>query len=538
MGKNLQLKTPVVKFVEKIKEINQKAGAKPQERIKVSYVASSISFLYEKVRNTVDYKEEYLLRKFAIERILNRMIFIEGKRERLGELLLTDLVRGRYFPNDTIGVDKIAPIDEIIRKYLVLLNKVDLAKHNEKQSQELISWLISIAAFEIDKNLISYEKEEALAELMYDSVRKDVAVKDGSLGERDIIIQIYLAILRSIFRADRAILSYYLLKMYWPDWFTADGWEVVSEDLGKHIFSVRSIIERELDHPSGEKFFRFFKKRAVVYLIIFDLLTGKTAEIYEKMTSDKLMFLEEIRQAANARYKKAKETLSRSFMRSVLYIFITKIAMAFVIEVPYEKFVLGGINYQTLGINVVFHPTLLYLIGSSIKTPTAKNTAQIIREAEYVIYQKRSASEPPPYLAKFSFSRTSSGFFWLFYATMFVITFGAIIYVLRRLEFNIVSGGLFILFLSVVSFFAFKISQPVRELIVVDKKDNLADVISDFFFLPVIHFGRWLSERFSQINIFVFILDFIIEVPFKSFVKIFDDWVKFLKEKREEMVER
>jgi hypothetical protein len=537
MGKNLQLKTSVVKFIDKIKEINRKAGLKPQERIKVSYVASSISFLYEKIRNTVDYKEENLLRKFAIERILNRIIFIEGKRERLGELLLTDLVRGRYFPNDTIGLDRIAPVDEIIHKYLLLLDKADLSKRDEKSAQKLIAWLISIAAFEIDKNLVPYEKEEALAELMYDTVRKNIIIKEDSLSERDVIVQAYLAIVRSIMRADRSILSYYLLKVYWPDWFSEKDWLSVADELGKNIFSVKNVIEGELNHPAGEKFFRFFKRRAVVYLIIFDLLSWRTGEISEKMISDKLAFLEEVRDAANARYIKAREMLSRTFIRSVLYIFITKIALAFVLEVPYELYTDAKVNYRTLGINVIFHPLLLYLIGSSIKAPSQKNTAQIIREAEYAIYQKKSP-ETPPYVAKFSFSKASGGLFWMFYATMFVISFGAIIYILRSLEFNVVSGALFILFLSVVSFFAFRISQPVRELTVIDKKDNIIDVLSDFFYLPVIHFGRWLSERFSEINVFVFVLDFIIEAPFKSFIKIFDDWVKFLKEKREEMAER
>lgn len=537
MGKNLQLKPSVVKFIEKLNEIGKRAGVKPQERIKVSYAASSISFLYEKIRNTVDYKEENLLRKFAIERMLNRIIFIEGKRERLGELLLTDLVRGRYFANDTIGLDKIVPVDEIIHKYLLLFDKADIAKRDEKSAGQIIAWLISIAAFEIDKNLVSYEKEEVLAELMYDTVKHNVVVKDGSLSEKDVIVQVYLAIIRSIMKADRAILSYYLLKVYWPDWFREKDWASVADELGKNIFSVKNAIERELDHSAGEKFFRFFKRRAVVYLIIFDLLAQGTEKISEKMASDKLLFLEEVREAANARYRKARETLSRTFIRSVLYIFITKIALAFVLEVPYELYTAAKVNYRTLGINVIFHPFLLYLIGSSIKAPNQKNTAQIIREAEYLIYQKKSP-ETPPYVAKFSFSKTSGGLFWLFYATMFAISFGFIIYVLRRLEFNVVSGALFILFLSVVSFFAFRISQPVRELMVIDKKDNIIDVLSDFFYLPVIHFGRWLSERFSEINVFVFVMDFIIEAPFKSFIKIFDEWIKFLKEKREEMVER
>lgn len=536
MSKNLQLKTPILRFIEKLKIISQKGTEKPEERIKVSYVASSLSFLYEKVRNTVDYKDEYLLRKYAIERILNRLIFIEGKRGKLGELLLTDLIRGRYFLNDAIGVNKIAETDEIIRKYLALLDRANFKGHSEKNIQKLIAWLIGVASYEIEKNLVPFEKEEALIEFMYDSVKKDIVINADFLSERERIVQIYLAITRAILKSDQSMLSYYLLKVYWPDWFSY-SWETVIRELGENIFSVKNAIEAEINHPIAEKMFRFFKRRVVVYSIIFDLLLENLSQTEEKMLSSKLSFLEDVRNDCKVRYKKAKATLSRTFTRSVLYILVTKIVLAFIIEVPYELMTMARVNYTTLGINVIFHPSLMYLVGSSIKMPKEKNTAQIIREAEYIIYQ-RKAGEIPPYPIKFNFQKSSisGGLFVIFYVIMFIVSFGAIIFFLTKLNFNIVSGALFTFFLSVVSFFAFKISQPVRELIVIDKKDSIFEVVVDFFFLPVIHFGRWLSERFSQVNIFVFALDFIIEVPFKSFVKIFDDWIKFIKEKKEEMM--
>lgn len=536
MNKHLQLNAPILKFIEKIQQIDQAGQPKPSEKIKVSYVASSLSFLYEKIRNTVDYKDEYLLRKYAIERILNRLIFIEGRKGKLGEPLLTDLIRGRYFPNDSIDINKISEIDEIIRKYLVLLEKTNFKGQKEKNIQKLNSWLVGIASYEIEKKLVPFKKEEALIEFVYNSVKKDIQIKGDLLTERERIVQIYLAIMRALFKSDLSMLSYYLLKVYWPDWFGAK-WNIVVGELGENLFTVKNSIESEINHPVADKLFRFFKRRMVAYLIIFDLLSQDPAKMEEKIVSSKIAFLEDVRTACKKRYGKAKETLSRTFKRSVLYIFLTKIVLAFIIEVPYELMTMAGINYVSLGINVVFHPTLMYFLGSTIKMPGDKNTAQVIREAEYVVYQRR-ASDIPPYPVKFNFTKPSisSGLYAVFYAVMFAVSFGLIITVLRKIDFNIVSGALFTFFLSVVSFFAFKISQPVRELVVIDKKDNVFEVIADFLFLPVIYFGRWLSERFSQVNIFVFALDFIIEVPFKSFIKIFDDWIKFIREKKDEMV--
>ncbi len=538
MNKNLQLREPVINYIEKIKKINRKLSEKePADRIKVSYAASAISFLYEKIRNTVDYKEEFLLRKYAIERILNRLIFIEDKKSGVGEALLSDLIRGRYFLNDTIGVDKIGETDKIIKKYLTLFDKLKSSDIKKREVGKIIDWFIGIASFEIEKNLVSYEKEEALCEFIYNTACKDIVIKDKILSERQEITQTYLAILRVALRADRSILSYYLMKAYWPDWF-GENWFLVNDELAKNIFATKSVIDKEINHPIAEKLLRFFKRRAVVYFIISDLIVKNAGKTEEKMQSSKLDFLEDVRNTCASRYGKAREVLDRTFKRSVIYIFVTKIALAFIIEVPYEVLILmSKINYTALGINVIFHPSLMYVVGSSIKMPKEKNTAQIIREADYVVYNKKK-SEIPPYANKFSFSRSSisSGLFFIFYAIMFVITFGLIITVLEKLEFNFVSGALFIFFISVVSFFAFKISRPVRELIVIDKNDKLIDTVLDFFFIPVMYFGRWLSESFNQINILVFALDFIIEAPFKTLVKIFDDWVKFLKEKKEEMM--
>jgi hypothetical protein len=50
-----------------------------------------------------------------------------------------------------------------------------------------------------------------------------------------------------------------------------------------------------------------------------------------------------------------------------------------------------------------------------------------------------------------------------------------------------------------------------------------------------VSFGKWLSENFSRVNVFVFVLDFIIEAPFKIFVEIAEEWTKYVRERKEEI---
>ena len=92
-------------------------------KIKVSSFLSKMAFYYEKIRNSIDYKEEHLLRENAIERILKREILIQGSIKKIDSLkisknLLTELIRAAYLPNNTIPETKIDEIGQVIEKYI------------------------------------------------------------------------------------------------------------------------------------------------------------------------------------------------------------------------------------------------------------------------------------------------------------------------------------------------------------------------------------------------------------------------------------
>ena len=135
-------------------------------KIKVSEVISKMAFFYEKIRNTVDYEEEYLIRKNAIERILKRQILIEGilktaSSEDIAEILLTELIRAGYLPNNKIPETQIPKVGVIIEKYIKLRNYsfqvLEKKKFNTniigektikliQDKNELSSWIIAMAA--------------------------------------------------------------------------------------------------------------------------------------------------------------------------------------------------------------------------------------------------------------------------------------------------------------------------------------------------------------------------------------------------------
>ena len=69
-------------------ELERTYNETSEEKIKVHQVSSRIAFLYERIRNTVDYKEEHLLRKTAIERILKRRLMTEKNELDVAKFLI------------------------------------------------------------------------------------------------------------------------------------------------------------------------------------------------------------------------------------------------------------------------------------------------------------------------------------------------------------------------------------------------------------------------------------------------------------------
>ena len=177
----------------------------------------------------------------------------------------------------------------------------------------------------------------------------------------------------------------------------------------------------------------------------------------------------------------------------------------------------------------------MFLITLTIVPPNKENTKLILENLHNLVYNRPSQSILCKLSTKFRKSLRAHMFYYFMYTLLYVAVFGLIIYMLRRLEFNILSGGLFLFFLSAVSFFAIKIRSTAKELMVLKRKESIISFFMNFFSLPILAVGRWMSVRFKKINIFAFVMDFIIEAPFKMFISAFEDWLGFMKEKKEEI---
>lgn len=514
-------------------EKNYNAGESEEDKIAVHQVSSKIAFFYEKVRNTVDYKEEHLLRKNAIERILKRRIMSEKNEYDAAKFLVYELIRARYLPNKRIPEKRIDDIKAVIEKYTFLLNRIPDHSSGPNEKETLFDWIIGIASYEIEEELVPHGREDAIVEFARQVMEKKIKVgEDLKINPQMEKEMIYVAVLKNLIKSDMDMIRYKLFVMKHSDWVFAPSEEKFSK-MALVMPSIIAEIDGIINHPYGENFSRAVKKNLAYFTILQEVAANHPKEM-EYIFSHHYHIEDSIKETCLRKYRSARRKLKRSAVRSITYILITKVILALMIEVPYDKFFVGDINYFALGINIIFPPVLMALAVMNVKVPSRENTNLIVSGIEEMIYD---SYKTPPFQIKPAISRNSFFFdiFKILYFLVFALSFGGIIFILSKLGFNVVSMIFFLFFLSVVSYFSIRIRQNARELLVVQEKEGVVGFTTGLFFMPIIQVGQWLSVKLSNINVFVYVLDFIIEAPFKTFVEIFEAWIYYLKEEKDKI---
>lgn len=205
---------------------------------------------------------------------------------------------------------------------------------------------------------------------------------------------------------------------------------------------------------------------------------------------------------------------------------------AFILEIPFELLI-KKINYFSLIVNSLFPPFLMFLVTTSIKIPGEENTNKIIEKIKEYIYINQPIKTKIE-INSLTKRKITNFVFTPIYFLTYILIFGGVIFLLSKAHFNVLSQIIFLFFLSVVSFFGYRIRLLTKDYEIEEKEGILAPIL-DFLFLPILRIGQWLSRELAHINILIFIFDFIIEAPFKAFFEVIEQWIHFIKIKKEEI---
>jgi hypothetical protein len=307
------------------------------------------------------------------------------------------------------------------------------------------------------------------------------------------------------------------------------------KDKTKLMYDVQNDINTYLKHPVGQNLMRSLKKEIAPFLILRDLYEEEQQN-FESILSDEKNLEEKVERICRKQYDEINGRLKRAATRSVIYIFITKMVFALGIEYPFEQYVLGKLNLMALGINTIFPPFLMLLALQGISAPGTDNTNAILNRIKDIIYRDVDGNHRITLTLKVSRRRPLLKFaFSLLYIAAFIFVFGGISFVLTTLHFSIVSQFIFVFFISVILFFAYRIRQTGREYQLTYQESVLTPLFN-VILLPILNVGKWLSSEVARLNFFIAFFDYLIEAPFKTIFEIFEEWFSFMRKQKEEIL--
>ncbi len=483
-----------------------------------------LAVVYERIRTLLDYQEERFIRRLAIRRILSRQILLEQKVTDIGQSLLAELLRAQYLKPGTVPDRAASRIDEQLAPYLAAVGHV-LPHATPPERIALQRRLLGIAAAEIEDSLQSVQVER----LLLGRLAREIRSYDHSINQVD---------------ADRLALGAYLSAdaelVCWRSHGsnTTEVWERFRSHPVSGVAGLLGALdetEKLLRSEAFEATVRRFRRLVPPYRLLSDL-GNESSEYLDRLLSQSDQLRGSLRELATRRTTRSKARIRRSMLQATFYLFVTKVVIGLALEVPYDQVVVGHIATLPLVINVLTPPTLMIVASIGIKPPSGANIELLVQRTALLL-----GDEPLPELPEVqakTVARREAGtqlLFWLFFGALYLVVFGGIVWLLRLLDFNVISIGVFLFFASVVGFFAFRIRANAKELAIQRERESLFFLIVDFLSLPFLQVGRRLSLTVRQLNVVLFVMDFIIEAPFKLVLRAIEDWFVFLREKRDEL---
>lgn len=502
-------------------------------KLSVSRAVSLLAIVYEKVRNAIEFREEHLIRRAAIERIIKRRLSLNPSGQDEAENLLRELLWARYFPKNSLGEDDIDAVQHIINNYVKTRVQL-IRKDNYGDHEFLDGFLMDLLTCEIEETLspeIS-QREAYFTYFIYQTLHKTVRI-DG-LNEDMKDIYFLVALEKSYRKLERPYQRFHLYSLFYKTFSHQTDKELAEN--GKKLKQMFEKIDQAIQNPNVAKLNRFVKRQLPTYLILFEIISEQKKGVSEILTS-KAKLWEAVEKKCKEKYAQVKSRLTTLAIRSLVYIFITKMLLAVILEYPVSMWLYNEAPLLPIIVNSLFPPLLMIMIVLWFKLPDKDNTERIYERIIQTINADPTFETRVALIAKKKKERNTvlKGFFSILYFGTFVLTLFLIHELLNLLDFHLLSQALFIFFISVVSYFAYRIKQIINEYRLIERDSALSPLI-DFFFVPILSLGKFFNKGVAKMNFFTVIFDFFIEAPFKLIIDVIEEWISFTKARKDEII--
>lgn len=484
------------------------------EKVHVVGAGGTLSAVYEQLRNAAEYTEEHLLLQRAIRRFYQRLYLSRAQNQiqNSGEELVVELTLAGYVKNDTVPVATAKQISKLATEYYQAL--IDL-----ETSKEASAWTLNVLAVEIESLINDHGQQTVFAQFAHDHFVRSIDQTKVFGGPRpDFEVALFVAIHRALLHSDGSTIRALLLKRY-----------NISPSKNLQLYkSTNEQIDKLLGSEEVEKLFRLVNRQGAPFRMLWRMVEDQPNTVEFLQSKDK--FLRAYETQINHEYDQIHKRINRGIVKSVVFLIITKFLVGIAIEVPYDYAVHGAIMWTPLLINLLFPPIYMLLLRATLMIPGSANTSAMIDLMGRFLYGADDAIAPA--------RRTSRSFgavYNLAYALVFLIVFSGVAWLLVSLGFSLLHLIIFFVFLSTASFLGFRLSGMIRELEVVDTNQGGITVVRDFLYMPFVVVGRWISEKYSKMNVVATFLDLAIELPLKTVLRLIRQWSAFISSKKDEL---
>lgn len=499
-------------------EASRRVSDDKEEKVNVVGAGGALTAAYEQLRNAAENTEEHLLLQKAIRRFY-RQLFVtrdESLIVKSGIELAVELTLAGYVQNDSLTTTQVEQISTMAVKYYDAY--VRLLKQRSLSITHATKWTLDVLAVEVEASISDHGKERVFVEFAYNELASSLDAK--SIFGQDIDnfgAALYVAIHQTLLKSNPAVIRTALLRRY----------SVSIGNLDTYA-SFNAQLDTLIDSDITDKLTHIIDRQGAPLRILRRMM--EEYDDLDRSLVNRATFLDKYERQVEAEYERVARRINRAIVRSIIFLIITKFLIGIAVEVPYDYLAHGEIIWLPLIINLFFPPIYMFALKATHRLPGSANTQALIDRIDTMLYGKKSV----PLESRGRRRGTSAVFSFVYVVTSLAIM-GAVMYGLLLLSFSLVHILIFFIFLSAASFLGFRLSRLIRELEVVRSAQNGMTFIRDLLYLPFVVVGRWMSDKYSKVNIVTIVLDMLIELPLKTVLRLVRQWGAFIDERKDQI---
>lgn len=506
----------------------QYAAQQQGPKVHVPDVGTGLSVAYEQLRNASEDTANHLLFQRAILRFYRRNLPLdyEPTVKQMGSELIIELTQAGYIPNDSVLTGVADAVDRLIHEYYGLYGRIIHSKKDTPPA-DAARWILEILSVRTEQLFHPPIRALSFAHVAHSHMSSLITVSEH--GVDDEMIQpdeqqraLYIAVHKALLKSDDANIRSALMDIY-----TVRTSQTVA------FIESQQTYDRLTRTKTVAALARLISRNGAPLRAINTTFFRVDDEIGSRhRIAEQHQAMNAVDAQLDADYQQVRRNLNSGIVKSIVFLFLTKILIGLLIEVPYDLIVYGTIIVLPLIVNLVAPPVFLALSTLTVKQPSVANKRAVLDYVETMLYE---TDRTIPVLRRRR-SVEHAGTFTVLYAITAFAVIGLVGWGLYLLNFNIVQGIIFFVFFSTAMFLGYRLTLQVRELELVQSDQGAAALLRDFVFTPFIFLGQKISFRFSQLNMSAQILDVLIELPLKTFLRLVRQWTTFLSSRKDELL--